>query len=64
MKCQECNGYGLVAVRNDFSPGLSSTLAARCPECDGVGIVFYENHQRCFHCGDYTDQCQCDGGIY
>lgn len=24
---------------------------------------FEENHQRCMHCGTYTDLCRCDGGL-
>lgn len=61
LTCPRCNGVGQIAVRNNFAPGLSSVLASKCPECDGVGRVFYENHQRCFHCGDYTDECRCSG---
>jgi hypothetical protein len=22
-----------------------------------------DNHHHCFHCGDYFDECQCDGGM-
>jgi DnaJ-class molecular chaperone len=62
LKCPICNGIGLVAFRNNSAPGLSSVLTANCSECDGIGKVFYENHERCFHCGSYTDECQCNGG--
>lgn len=24
---------------------------------------FSENHERCYHCGAYTDLCECNGGI-
>lgn len=52
MKCQECNGYGQVAIRNNFAPCLSSVLAARCPECDGTGLAD----------ADYGDYREPEGG--
>lgn len=30
---------------------------------DAADMVPNETHQRCFHCGVYADECQCDGGI-
>jgi hypothetical protein len=60
--CWRCGGIGQVGVRNTTAPGLSSILTAKCPECDGTGKDYSENHERCMHCGEYTDECRCSGG--
>lgn len=60
--CEMCNGTGLLlAINGGRWPGLSSTVPYKCSECDGLGKTFWENHQRCLHCGDYTDLCRCAG---
>lgn len=32
-------------------------------ERDRLSQAANEIHQRCFHCGEYVDECQCNGGI-